>query len=153
MSKSKRILSCKFLYNIVKKIFTVIVALATILQVLTGTIPAILKNLPELRPFSLFAPGPIYSSQSDQTLNTVLNNSKIIEKLKNYKFYILKPELSFKIKEGRYEGSGNLKYFIEKMYVSLLEDILSSNDDQIEYCINKEDRVVFIWPKNQFKQF
>ena len=153
MSKFKRILSWKFLYNIVKKIFTVIVALATILQVLTGTIPAILRNVPELRPISIFAPGPIYSSQSDQNLKTVLDDSGIKEKLKNYKFYILKTKLSFKIKEGRYEGSGNLRFFIEKMYVSLLKEILSRNDDQIEYCINKEDKIVFIWSKNQFEQF
>ena len=54
----------------------------------------------------------------------------------------LKTELSFKINEGRYEGSGSLRFFIEKMYVSLLKEILSRNDDQIEYCINKEDRIV-----------
>ena len=156
MSKFKRVLSWKFLSNIAKKIWKVIeviLALYAILQILTGTIPALLRNVPELRPISIFAPGPIYSSQSDQNLKTVLDDSGIKEKLKNYKFYTLKTELSFKIKEGRYEGSGSLRFFIEKMYVSLLEEILSRNDDQIEYCINKEDKIVFIWSKNQFEQF
>ena len=135
-----------------KKLMLFLAILAIILQLLTWNFPVI-SNLPVIRNLPLFVPGPIYSSQSDQTLKTVLNNSKIIEKLTNYKFYILKPELDFKIKEGRYEGSGNLRFFIEKMYVSLLEEILSRNDDQIEYCINKEDKIFFIWPKNQFEQF
>ena len=152
MSKFKRILSWKFLSNIAKKIWKVVIGLYIILQLLTLFVPEI-GNLPVIRDLPLYVRGPIYFSQSDQTLKTVLDDSGIKEKLKNYKFYILKPELDFKIKEGRYEGSGNLRYFIEKMYVSLLKEMLSRNDDQIEYSINKEDKIVFVWSKNQLEQY
>lgn len=101
----------------------------------------------------LFAPGPIYYSQSNQSLRTILEISKIKKNLIGYKFYILKPALGMKLDKGRYVGSGNLRFFRRKMYISLLEDILSRNEDQIEYYINKSDKVVFIWPKNQLEQF
>jgi len=134
MSKFKRIICGTALVTILLFVLTFI-----------GAIPG-LKSL-------FYAPGPIYYSQSDQNLKTVLNNSNIIESLTNYKFYILKSALGLKLKEGNYRGSRNLKFFKTKMYISLLEDILSRNDDQIEYHINKKDKKVFIWPKNQFEQF
>jgi len=98
-------------------------------------------------------PGPLHNSKVDQNLKTVLDDSGITKNLPNYKFYILKPASDLKIDANRYFGSGGLKFFKRKMYVSLLEDILSRNKDQIEYYINKEDKIVFIWPKNQVEKF
>jgi len=134
MSKFKRIIS-----------WTVLVTILYFILTFVGAIPGF-KNL-------FYAPGPIHNSQIDQNLKTVLNDSGIIKNLLNYKFYILKPASDLKIDANRYAGSGNLKFFKKKMYISLLEDILSRNDDQIEYHIDKEDKIIFIWPKNQFEQF
>ena len=147
MSKSKRILYWKFLYNVIKQIWKIIVVLSIIVT-LVISIPA-LRNL-------FLAPGPIYYSQSDQKLKTVLNVSKITKNLKNYYKFDIEPALDLKLKEGHYTGSGSYKFFKSfkrKMYVSLLKDILSRNKDQIEYYINKEDKIVFIWPKNQVEKF
>ncbi|GAI78364.1 unnamed protein product, partial [marine sediment metagenome] len=61
-----------------------------------------------------------------------------------YKFDITEPALDLMIDANRYSG---------KSYVSLLEDILSRNDDKIEYRIDEEAKVIFIWPKNQIEKF
>ena len=97
-----------------------------------------------------YDPGPIYYSQSDQKLKAVLNVSKITKNLKNYYKFDIEPALDLKIKEGHYTGSGSFKFFKSskrKMYVSLLEDILSRNEEQIEYYINEDAKVIFIRPK------
>jgi len=117
-----------------------------------GIIITILLGYPSCRDY-FYDPGPIYNSQIDQNLKTVLDDSGITKNLSNYKFYILKPVSDLKIDANRYFGSGGLKFFKRKMYISLLEDIISRNDNQIEYHINKKDKKVFIWPKNQFEQF
>lgn len=90
-------------------------------------------------------PGPIYFVQSDQKLKTVLDDSGITDNLtKYYEFDITEPALDLMIDANRYSG---------KSYVLLLEDILSRNEDQIKYYINREDKIVFIWPKNQIEKF
>jgi len=117
-----------------------------------GIIVAILIGYPSWRDY-FYDPGPVYNSQVDQNLKTVLDDSGITKNLPNYKFYILKPASDLKIDANRYFGSGGLKFSKRKMYVSLLEDILSRNKDQIEYYIDREDKIVFIWPKNQIEKF
>lgn len=90
-------------------------------------------------------PGPIYFVQIDQKLKTVLDDSGITDNLtKYYKFDITEPALELMIDANRYSG---------KSYVSLLEDILSRNEDKIEYRIDGEAKVIFIWPKNQIEKF
>lgn len=117
-----------------------------------GIIVAIIIGYPSWKDY-FYDPGPLHNSQVDQNLKTVLDDSGITKNLPNYKFYILKPASDLKIDANEYFGSGGLKFFKRKMYVSLLEDILSRNKDQIEYYINKEDKIVFIWPKNQIEKF
>jgi len=141
MSKSKRILYWKFLYNIIMRIWKIIVVLSIVVT-LVISIPA-LRNL-------FLASGPIYYSQSDQRLKTVFNVSKITKNLTDYYKFDIEPALDLKIKEGYYTGSGSFKFFKSskrKMYVSLLKDILSRNEDQIEYYINEDAKVIFIRPK------
>jgi len=115
-------------------------------------IVAIIIGYPSWKDY-FYDPGPIYSSQIEQNLKTVLEDSGITKNLPNYKFYILKPASDLKIDANTYFGSGGLKFSKRKMYVSLLEDILLRNKDQIEYYINREDKIVFIWPKNQIEKF
>ena len=106
-------------------------------------------SIPALRNLFL-ASGPIYYSQSDQRLKTVFNISKITKNLADYYKFDIEPALDLKIKEGYYTGSSSFKFFKSskrKMYVSLLKDILSRNEDQIEYYINEDAKVIFIRPK------
>ena len=127
----------------------------TLFLTILGIIVAIIVSYPSWKEY-FYDSGPIYSSQSDQKLKTVLDDSGITKNLPNYKFYILKPASDLKIDANKYFGSGSYKFFKSfkrKMYVSLLKDILSRNKDQIEYYINKEDKIVFIWPKNQVEKF
>jgi len=141
MSKSKRLLYWNYFYNFIKRIWKIIVFLSIIVS-LVISIPA-LRNL-------FLAPGPIYYSQSDQKLKTVLNISKITKNLTDYYKFDIEPALDLKIKEGHYTGSGSFKFFKSskrKMYISLLKDILSRNEDQIEYYINEGTKVIFIRPK------
>jgi len=116
-----------------------------------GIIVAIVVSYPSWKDY-FYDSGPIYSSQSDQKLKTVLNVSKITKNLKNYyRFDIIEPALDLKIDANTYFGSGSYKFFKSfkrKMYVSLLEDILSRNEDKIEYYINEDTKVIFIRPKN-----
>jgi len=118
-------------------------------------IVAIIIGYPSWKDY-FYDPGPVYNSEIDQNLKTVLDDSGITKNIPNYKFYVLKPALDLKIDANRYFSSGSYKFFKSftiKMYISLLEDILSRNKDQIEYYINKEDKIVFIWPKNQVEKF
>jgi len=126
-----------------------------ILGIIVTIIVTIIVGYPSWKEY-FYDSGPIYSSQSDQKLKTVLDDSGITRNLPNYKFYILKPASDLKIDANEYSGSGSYKFsksFKRKMYVSLLEDILSRNEDQIEYYINKEDKIIFIWSKNQVEKF
>jgi len=122
----------------------------TLFLAIFGIIVGIIIGYPSWKDY-FYAPGPIYYSQSDQKLKTVLNFSKITKNLKNYYKFDIEPALDLKLKEGHYTGSGSYKFFKSfkrKMYVSLLEDILSRNDDKIEYYINEDTKVIFIRPKN-----
>ena len=116
-----------------------------------GIIVAIIVSYPSWKDY-FYDPGPIYSSQSDQKLKTVLNVSKITKNLtKYYEFDITEQALDLMIDANRYSGSGSVKFFKSykrKTYVSLLEDILSRNEDKIEYDINEDAKVIFIRPKN-----
>lgn len=99
----------------------------------------------------LYVPGPSYYVQIDQKLKTILDVSKISENLaKYYEFDITEPALDLMLKEGIYESSGSFKFiknYKRKTYVSLLDEILSRNEDKIEYDINEEAKVIFIRPK------
>lgn len=115
-----------------------------------GIIVAIFVSYPSWKGY-FYDSGPIYYSQSDQKLKTVLNVSKITKNLIDYYKFDIELALDLKIKEGHYTGSGSYKFlksFKRKMYVSLLEDILLRNEDQIEYYIDEEAKVIFIGPKN-----
>ena len=121
----------------------------TLFLAIFGIIVGIIIGYPSWKDY-FYDPGPIYYSQSDQKLKTVLNVSKITKNLKNYYKFDIEPALDLKIKEGHYTGSGSFKFFKSskrKMYVSLLKDILSRNEDQVEYYINEDAKVIFIRPK------
>jgi len=122
---------------------------------LCGIIIAIILAYPTWHYFlkdKLYVPGPSYYVQIDQKLKTVLDVSKISENLATYyEFDITEPALNLMLKEGIYEGSGSYKFlknYKRKTYVSLLEEILSLNEDQIEYDIDEEAKVIFIRPKS-----
>lgn len=119
---------------------------------LCGIIIAIILAYPTWHYFLkdiLWLPGPIYSVQSDQKLKTVLDVSKITENLtKYYEFDITEPALDLMIDANRYSGSGGLIFFKRKIYILFLVDILSRNEDKIEYDIKEDAKVIFIRPKN-----
>lgn len=97
-----------------------------------------------------YAPGPVYGLLSDEPLAHVLKASEITEKLQDYRIFVLKPALMTPIKEGDYEGNENYKWRVTEMYLSLLQNILTRNE-QFEYHIDKDQKKIFIWLKNSFE--
>ncbi len=125
---------------------------------LTLTIPIILGILALISDFVfgwpnishyLKSPGPIYSVQSEELLEVVLDKSHLKKNLGDHTFFIAQPALTSVIRRGRYVGTGDYRWRVNDMYYSLLENIILKNE-QLEYYIDKAEKTIFIWPKGYF---
>jgi hypothetical protein len=100
----------------------------------------------------LYCPGPVFNTPSD-SLQNMLISSGIKEHLKEFRFIIIKPALETQLESGRYTGSRNFRFFKTSMYVKLLEDILSRNNNRVFYHIDRENKIIIISLKNDADNF
>lgn len=100
----------------------------------------------------IYHPGPVFSTPSD-SLRNMLIRSDIKEQLREFQFVVLKPALDVRLDGGRYTGSRNLRFYKTRMYLKLLEDILSRNRDRLYYHIDEKNKIIIISLRDQVESF